>query len=97
MFHQDPISVDFQINDDPDAVLVFKDILALDCPCDNCPLSKKCAEELTACNQFYKFVHREDEGERQEGDTPSRSIYKGIYPECDLVKTLEKEEEENDS
>lgn len=81
MFHQDPISVDFQFHDDPDNMPFFKDVLALKSPCENCSLIDHCGKNLTACRQFYKFVHRADEGERDRLDMPTRETYIELFPE----------------
>lgn len=80
MFHQDVIRVDPQINDDPDLKINFKDIEVLKDPCSGCPFSNECALKLLACRQFYKFIHREDEGERPEDDIPTRETYIELYP-----------------
>lgn len=73
--------ISFQHHDDPDANVSFKDILALKSPCEGCALIDHCGKNLTACKQFYKFVHRGDEGQRDRLDMPSREIYNELFPE----------------
>lgn len=75
------IKTDQNRHDDPDISAVFKDIIALKSPCEGCPLLDHCGKNLMACKQFYKFVHREDEGQRDRLDMPTREMYLELFPE----------------
>jgi len=81
MYYEEPIRIDSQIHDDPDFNATFKDVIALKSPCTGCYLVDHCGKNLTACKQFYKFVHRSDEGQRDRLDMPTREIYFELFPE----------------
>lgn len=69
------------------------------CPCDDCPLTRVCAEGL-ACEAFARFVSYGGLRWRTTSRVPTRDLFEQIYreidPEDDETRTPEFEQRWNE-